>query len=535
MTSSLKVMTDATIFRRPSWIPQMWSPGWSPGLAPYLNQISMVCSTSVSNLVLLDECERFFSLRALTRRPYLGPCRHRQHISLSRECLILRINAVLRCKELRSSTPRVLLGRMRINPKEPVTEVNLRLSFYMYLIPLSKYSCVFRYLYCDEISLEADTALPTLYAAKKYIMPHLAQLCVEYLETKVDASNACLLLRYSRLFGETGLMKRCLHIIDTQAHDALQSDNINGIDYQTLEQILGRDNLRADETVVFKSAVCWAEAECTRQGRDTSPQQCRDVLGDALYLLRFPIMTPNDFADGARQSGLLNQQEIIDILLYFTTKENDPKLRFSTISRMPRTPQCCRRYLKFGTAWRYSALKENVKFSVNKAISVAGFGLYNCYDSDSEHRTDITLKHNGVALRQTRHNITYIDGDSGETVHVLFDSPLRIEPNICYTVTLAVPDYPEGYYHYVGKSGPLHVTCGDLNFTFSDFENAGNRTSVDKGHIPEILFDRWSHHLGYLNIKMSPYQYSNPHVKDRLSCDRIIFNMGNPYLERKFF
>ena len=40
------------------------------------------------------------------------------------------------------------------------------------------YYCVCRYLYCDEISLEADTVLPTLYAAKKYMMPHLL-LCLQ--------------------------------------------------------------------------------------------------------------------------------------------------------------------------------------------------------------------------------------------------------------------------------------------------------------------------------------------------------------------
>ena len=31
------------------------------------------------------------------------------------------------------------------------------------------------YLYCDEIHLEPDNVLATLYAAKKYIVPHLAK------------------------------------------------------------------------------------------------------------------------------------------------------------------------------------------------------------------------------------------------------------------------------------------------------------------------------------------------------------------------
>lgn len=74
----------------------------------------------------------------------------------------------------------------------------------------------FRYLYCDDIQLEADTVLATLYVAKKYIVPHLAKACVTYLETSLTAKNACLLLSQSRLFEEPDLMQRCWEVIDAQ-------------------------------------------------------------------------------------------------------------------------------------------------------------------------------------------------------------------------------------------------------------------------------------------------------------------------------
>lgn len=77
-------------------------------------------------------------------------------------------------------------------------------------------SLLFRYLYCDEIQLEADTVLATLYVAKKYIVPHLARACVNYLETSLTAKNACLLLSQSRLFEEPDLMQRCWEVIDAQ-------------------------------------------------------------------------------------------------------------------------------------------------------------------------------------------------------------------------------------------------------------------------------------------------------------------------------
>lgn len=75
---------------------------------------------------------------------------------------------------------------------------------------------LFRYLYCDDIQLEADTVLATLYVAKKYIVPHLAKACVTYLETSLTAKNACLLLSQSRLFEEPDLMQRCWEVIDAQ-------------------------------------------------------------------------------------------------------------------------------------------------------------------------------------------------------------------------------------------------------------------------------------------------------------------------------
>lgn len=89
------------------------------------------------------------------------------------------------------------------------------------------YCYFFRYLYCDEIYLEADNVLATLYVAKKYIVPHLARACVNYLETSLTAKNACLLLSQSRLFEEPELMQRCWEVIDAQVCDGLDDLNLN--------------------------------------------------------------------------------------------------------------------------------------------------------------------------------------------------------------------------------------------------------------------------------------------------------------------
>lgn len=76
-----------------------------------------------------------------------------------------------------------------------------------------------RYMYCDEILLEPDNVLATLYVAKKYIVPHLARAAVNFLESSLTAKNACLLLSQSRLFEEPELMQRCWEVIDAQVRN----------------------------------------------------------------------------------------------------------------------------------------------------------------------------------------------------------------------------------------------------------------------------------------------------------------------------
>ena len=330
-----------------------------------------------------------------------------------------------------------------------------------------------------------------MYAAKKYIMPHLVQECVKYLETNVDADNACLLLSHSRIFDETELVKRCLEFIDSRTEEVLQSDSFIDIDYQTLEQILGRDTLSAEETVIHAAAARWAEAECTRQGRDTSPQQCREVLGEALYLIRFPAMNLESFAIVAARSKLLSKPEIADLFLYLTT-EDKPKLRFPTTRRKQwmQEFESCMRFSYITTAgWNYAGRLDSIDFSADKSIFVVGFGLYGSLESGVSYRVDIKLTRNGNTLRRKEQSV--VSDGSTNTAHVFFDTPVQIEANKQYTASLFLKNDKTGHCGIDGKS---IVACNKVSFTFTCSPESKNGTDIGHGQIPEILFCRWPHY-----------------------------------------
>lgn len=62
--------------------------------------------------------------------------------------------------------------------------------------------------------------------------------------------------------------------------------------------MLERDTLGVREVRLFGAAVRWADAEAHRQQLQPTPENKRKVLGKALTLIRFPLMTIEEFAAG---------------------------------------------------------------------------------------------------------------------------------------------------------------------------------------------------------------------------------------------
>ncbi|MBN3300717.1 BTBD6 protein, partial [Amia calva] len=342
-----------------------------------------------------------------------------------------------------------------------------------------------KYMYSDEIDLEADTVLATLYAAKKYIVPALAKACVTFLETSLEAKNACVLLSQSRLFEEPELTQRCWEVIDAQAELALRSEGFCEIDQQTLEIILTRETLNTKEAVVFEAVLNWAVAECKRQGLGITTRNKRSVLGKALYMVRIPSMSLEEFANGAAQSDILTLEETHNIFLWYTAA-NKPELEFPQVKRQGLTPQRCHRFQSSAyrsNQWRYRGRCDSIQFAVDKRIFIAGLGLYGSSGGKAEYSVKIELKRQGTTLAQ---NLTkFVSDGSSSTFSVWFEHPVQVEQDTFYTVS-AVLDGNE--LSYFGQEGMTEVQCGKVTFQFQCSSDSTNGTGVQGGQIPELVF-----------------------------------------------
>ncbi|XP_068938448.1 BTB/POZ domain-containing protein 6 [Petaurus breviceps papuanus] len=342
-----------------------------------------------------------------------------------------------------------------------------------------------KYMYSDEIDLEADTVLATLYAAKKYIVPALAKACVHFLETSLEAKNACVLLSQSRLFEEPELTQRCWEVIDAQAEMALKSEGFCEIDQQTLEIILNRESLNTKEVVIFEAVLNWAEAECKREGLPITPRNKRKVLGRVLFLVRIPTMTLEEFANGAAQSDILTLEETRSIFLWYTATKK-PQLEFPLTKRKGLAPQRCHRFQSSAyrsNQWRYRGRCDSIQFAVDKRIFIAGLGLYGSSCGKAEYSVKIELKRLNVVLA---HNLTkFLSDGSSNTFSVWFEHPVQIEQDTFYNVS-AILDGNE--LSYFGQEGMTEVQCGKVTFQFQCSSDSTNGTGVQGGQIPELIF-----------------------------------------------
>ncbi|CAI4225875.1 unnamed protein product [Auanema sp. JU1783] len=329
-----------------------------------------------------------------------------------------------------------------------------------------------RFLYTDEVNVGPESVMSTLYIAKKYGVPAMENTCLTFLKENLETDNAFLLLSQARLFDETDLEKMCLDVIDRETYDTIRNDGFLEIDHVTLCEFLQRDTLRIKEAELFKAVLRWANAECQRKTLQQTSENYRIVLGDALFLIRFPLMTVEEFANVAAQPGLLDDR---DIVAQFLQYHKNPKPPSKFVNR-PRSAASGRelrihRFTKTEARWGYSGHADK--------INVADSHQYNV-------TLELIQSEDGKSV--ARNETSYTSDGTDEVFPVYFRTPMRIEADTFYTASVVVQG-PDTYYGTKGRRKVVYALNDktDVTFIFSLSGN-NNGTCVDDGQIPEILF-----------------------------------------------
>uniref|UniRef100_A0A914WBW4 BTB domain-containing protein n=1 Tax=Plectus sambesii TaxID=2011161 RepID=A0A914WBW4_9BILA len=347
-----------------------------------------------------------------------------------------------------------------------------------------------KFLYSDDVTIGPESVMTTLYTAKKYAVPSLENACVDFLKRNLSPDNAFMLLTQARLFDEPQLAALCLEMIDKHTAEALNAEGFTDIDLETLCAVLERDTLRIREAPLYQAVVRWSTEECHRHQLPVMPEHQRELLSRALSLIRFPLMTVEEFAQSAAQSGILTDRELVNLFLYFTV---NPKPTVSFLD----VPRCCvtgkeqvvNRFQRIEGRWGYSGTPDRIKFTVDRRIFVVGFGLYGSIHGPTEYQVTIQIIHCGTGKVLATNDTSFSCDGSSSTFRVVFKEPVEITPSVTYIASACLKG-PDSHYGTKGLRRIVHQSpsSGCVTFQFTYAAGNNNGTSVEDGQIPEIIF-----------------------------------------------
>ena len=325
-----------------------------------------------------------------------------------------------------------------------------------------------RFLYTEDYKITAEVAIKVMYLAKKYIVPFLTEKCVEFFQGSLQSDNVVTVLEQALHFGDNELEKKCWQIVESKTVEVVSSEAFCHISQGTLISILKRDSLNnaVKEIELFNAVLKWSETACAKNGLEATWKNRREVIGDALYEIRFHSMSEKDFARHVSPSGLLTSEEIVPIYEKFNGIES-ASLKWKRPERyqshLKHFKRCNLTDVKEpGILWKYGGNPDRLLFSVSKPATFHGVYLFGD-DKGSEY--EVSLRVEGAKVTGT-----YTSGRNSEGVYgfnVMLPTPISLEKNRILAMAATIRG-PKSYFAKRGKEEVEHegvfVTFGDWRY-----------------------------------------------------------------------
>ena len=238
------------------------------------------------------------------------------------------------------------------------------------------------------------------------------------------------------------------------------------------------------EIELFNARNRWAEAECLRQTLEPSGPNKRSVLGDCLFLIRFPTMMHSDLVNIVSPTNILTTDERINVLEMDSLVQPFSMFNFEihtimvSLEPRPSQPQSLFEHQSREVAMYSLTKKTQVYFSEIKVeskdrMSLEGFQYKACSEKDSANEFEIAVDEQNS--RGTVKNVwcTTVssmarkDSEGKLFVYVPLEPNMLLEPGYKYSIRLACMEkdstkpYKIELPYIVKKAAPINLEIID--------------------------------------------------------------------------
>ena len=311
-----------------------------------------------------------------------------------------------------------------------------------------------------------------MYLSKKYLVPSLTKKCIDVLQCRLFDSHinvvaVLTILEQAAWLGENDLRAKCWDLIDNETKMFATSEAFNEISFETLNELLSRETLTTSELELFQAVFRWSRMQCLKNGLDPIGKNRREMLGDAVYNIRFLAMSREDFSRHVSTSRLLTTEECADILQQFH-RGHRPILKWT--KRSPRQRSGLLSFTRFDLhrsdeeiVWGHDEEVDIIAFTVNKPVRFHGVQLFG--DANSSDY-DVIFNIDGAETFKGRFR-SHLGEDGISTFNVFLPEPIHIDAKKKIRIWAEIRG-PGSVFRSDGKSS---VQCDDIIMTFSDVDS----------------------------------------------------------------
>jgi len=215
-----------------------------------------------------------------------------------------------------------------------------------------------------------------------------------------------------------------------------------------------------------------------------SDEDIRGALGNVLYKIRFPTMTPTEFAKLTAYSKVLSGDEKHDVYVYFTNGKKLKSLKFSTERRGMRKCVVSRfREASDGIIWLCDGSSDAISIETTENMHLTGVGLYGG-KGPSIHVVKLEVI-KGISELLSTTVTTLNSHGSSKPVKIALERPVCIHANSRYTVVVFMQG-PSTFFGMDGVAKYDFPNCSSI--TFYQSVRSANGTTVSRGQIPQLYF-----------------------------------------------
>ena len=343
-----------------------------------------------------------------------------------------------------------------------------------------------------------------MYASDKYMLDIIKNECKKFLTAHINEDYACVVLQIANTFDLEDLQKDALQFMFSHVKSCLKSISFLSLSSECVQLLIESDKLQCTEGFVYQKMIQWAEQQCRKDlhvsankeqrvtGYDgqhvtANDEQLRKVLGDLIYLIRFPIMTRKYFTNNVSTQNVLTLDEKVEIYQSFDGKVIDtfPTYVRLKLSNAELKVLRCKSHLKTNSSWNQDGADDCLDFTTNFDCYIYGIFVFGSNQHSGQHEVNINILTGSGILGSTSTQFNSVEGYTFYPINLA--KPLRILKNIRYTIKLNM----KGNMCFSGTGYKTVVKIDDgLTVTFTDSELSPYRTSSTRGQIPGIILSR---------------------------------------------